>query len=825
MQITTVESLIQALHDCKLLTEEQLLVVDRELAQHKDDLQAAIKHLVQNKHLTIYQLRKVIHAKSQELILGPYLISDKLGEGGMGRVYRARHVRMGREVALKIIRPNLLSNPIIRGRYEREVEAAGTLRHPNIVCVDDAGEMNGRYYMAMEFVDGVDLARLIKEHRVLEVSEACEYIRQAALGLQHAHENGFVHRDIKPSNIIVAGERHIAQAKHPCIVKILDMGLVRPVGFDDVPGAAELTRAGTVVGTPDYMAPEQAKNSSGVDARADLYSLGCTLYFLLTAQTPFPDGSPIEKLLKHQLDAPPLARVIRPEVPAEIDAVITCLMSKKPEDRFSSAFDVAQVLTPFVTTRGGNQVVPRAFAAQPAAVPQNLPQSGPLAVPRVRNPGLSGKMSPAPAVTNPGLSGKLAGSSRAVPAYVPAPTQLPVAPSDATPRPPGLPATLQSVVEDASPFAALADPPSIPLGLVATDAQAEPENRRMWWILGGVVGAAVLVVIVVIVQLGKKPTPPSGPPGPVTPEVTPPPKRTSILPKPDILSRLHHHSALIPDESSLVVVTFPGTFFKEKDSPYTKGIGPAKLALWANRLAADTALELQRTDRLVYSVPGANSDRFFFVSEGEYLSGAFSQTLTSHPKLFSGNPFIKAERPRMIFIAPNDRFTAYITPHTGHPVYAVMSNRALLERVGPRLVANKNPPPPELDPGMMQALNVAGEKPALLFAVAGENLKIPFGENPTLKEFGIELMTLRVQIQNQMDLELTVSGADQPIVKQGLKDLAQAIREAKSRSGDMFADLLLKSGTGERLDSRYRWTIKASWSPDQFSTFLDHCFN
>src|SRR5262249_23454900 len=149
MQISTVEALIRTLHDSNLFAPEQLLAVVRELAQYEQNLQAVLKHLVERKHLTMYQLRKVVHGKTDELFLGPYTIVDKLGEGGMGRVYRARHVRVGREVALKIIRPNLLSNPIIRGRYEREVEAAGTLKHANIVAVDDAGEVKGKYYMAM----------------------------------------------------------------------------------------------------------------------------------------------------------------------------------------------------------------------------------------------------------------------------------------------------------------------------------------------------------------------------------------------------------------------------------------------------------------------------------------------------------------------------------------------------------------------------------------------------------------------------------------------------------------------------------------------------
>jgi serine/threonine protein kinase len=463
MQITTVDALCQALRDSKLLTDEELLVPVRELEPHWGDLAAALKLLVERKFLTVYQLRKVIHAKSAELFLGPYVILDKLGEGGMGRVYKARHVRMGRQVALKIIRPNLLSNPVIRGRYQREVEAAGTLRHPNIVCVDDAGESNGKYYMAMEFVDGIDLSRLMKDRKPLDPSEACEYVRQAALGLQHAHENGFVHRDIKPSNIIVSGERHVAHAKSPAVVKILDMGLVRPLGFDDVPGAAELTRAGTVVGTPDYMAPEQAKNSSGVDPRADLYSLGCTLYYLLTSQPPFPDGSPIEKLLKHQLDPTPLVRAKRPELPQVLDDIIGRLTAKRPDDRYPSAAAVAEVLAPIAAINRG----PAAAPHRPRAVPS---AAIPVPVARAEHPGtpLATPVGGVPVVPGPPPS------SQAVPVLAALPADYPVAPSDPTPRPPGLPAGLQPLLEDPSPFAALADPPSVPLGLSVVDAQPVP---------------------------------------------------------------------------------------------------------------------------------------------------------------------------------------------------------------------------------------------------------------------------------------------------------------------------------------------------------------
>jgi len=306
-----------------------------------------MRHILQRGWLTLYQLRKTLHGKAQELHLGPYLLTDKIGEGGMGKVYRACRMADGRPVALKIVRPILLANPVIRKRYEREVATALALKHPNIVEVFDAGEIDGRHFLAMEFVDGIDLSRLVKEHRALELAEACEYIRQAALGLHHAHQAGFVHRDIKPSNIVVSGERHLPDATERAVVKILDMGLIRSIGFEtDGPGGDDLTRSGTVVGTPDYMAPEQAKNSSTVDHRADLYSLGCTLYFLLAGQSPYPDGNAIEKILKHQLEAPLPLQALRPEVPSAVAEVVARLMARSPADRFATSLKVAEALAP-----------------------------------------------------------------------------------------------------------------------------------------------------------------------------------------------------------------------------------------------------------------------------------------------------------------------------------------------------------------------------------------------------------------------------------------------------------------------------------------------
>ncbi|MBN9121574.1 MAG: protein kinase, partial [Planctomycetes bacterium] len=295
----------------------------------------------------------------------------RLGSGGMGKVYRAREAATGRPVALKVVRPALIENPTVRGRYAREVQTASQLSHPNIVGVFDAGEANGRVYMAMEFVDGPDLARLIRDFEVFAVPEACEYARQVALGLEHAHASGFVHRDVKPSNVVVAGERHVPQATEPAVVKLLDLGLSRALDpFDMV--APDLTRDHTVVGTPDYMAPEQARDSKTVDPRADVYSLGCTLYFLLTGRVPFPAKGAIEKILAHQSEHPPPLQALRPDVPAAVAELVARMMAKRPENRFQTAGEVAAALEPHARYPEGAppvEMVPRPRGEQARGAP------------------------------------------------------------------------------------------------------------------------------------------------------------------------------------------------------------------------------------------------------------------------------------------------------------------------------------------------------------------------------------------------------------------------------------------------------------------------
>ena len=420
MPIQRTEDLIAALRGSGLFTPDQVAALAGELAPLGDDPQVLMRHLLHRNRLTLYQLRKVLHGKSAELFVGPYVVTDKLGEGGMGKVYRARHARTGREVALKIVRSNLLANPTVRRRYEREVKAATLLQHPNIVSVFDADEVEGRVFLAMEFVDGIDLSRLIREHGVLPVPEACEYVRQAALGLHHAHEQGLVHRDIKPSNIIVSGERHIPDATGPAFVKILDMGLVREAGFDGGgDGAMDLTRAGTVVGTPDYMSPEQAKDSRTVDRRSDLYSLGSAFYFLLTGKPPFHQGTAIEKLLKHQVDPPPPLQAARPDVPAALAVIVARLMAKAPEERYQTAAELAARLAPLTAYTEGIEVTVTP-PPRPAVPPPPTPSSP------------SAFYAPPSTMPEMGPGSRSGGTPR--PERAP-PTPPPVAPSDRTPRP------------------------------------------------------------------------------------------------------------------------------------------------------------------------------------------------------------------------------------------------------------------------------------------------------------------------------------------------------------------------------------------------------
>ena len=275
--------------------------------------------------------------------LGPYELVRKLGQGGMGAVYEARHTKLNKTFALKVLPPGFASNAAAVTRFEREMRAIGQLDHPHIIKATDAGEWNGTHILVMEYVEGTDLSVLVKTRGPLSVRDACKAIRQAALGLQHAHEHGLVHRDIKPSNLFVTKSGQI---------KLLDLGLAR-LG-DDGEQQRGLTTVGQILGTPDYMAPEQWDDTHSVDARADLYSLGCTLCFVLTGRAPYADvtkSSLLQLMKAHVEGAIPNLTHIRLDVPPELNAIFVRLLAKQAEDRYPNAAEVIAALEPF--TRKG----------------------------------------------------------------------------------------------------------------------------------------------------------------------------------------------------------------------------------------------------------------------------------------------------------------------------------------------------------------------------------------------------------------------------------------------------------------------------------------
>lgn len=333
MSIATAAELVTALRKHSLLNSKQLDDVAQQIDGKQLDARTLAQKLLQAGSLTPYQVNQLLQGKGQELVLGSYLVLERLGEGGMGQVFKARHQGLGRVVALKLIHKERLGNPQAVKRFHREILIAAKLNHPNIVLAYDAEQIGNTHFLTMEFVEGKDLNMLVKEKGRLSVEQVCDYIRQAALGLQHAHERGLVHRDIKPHNLLLSNSG---------VVKILDMGLARMQADDE---SSTLTTEGSVLGTLDYVSPEQAMNSHRVDIRADLYSLGCTFYFLLTGQVPFPGGTAMEKLSNHAFHIPTPVEQLRPDIPPGVAAVIRKLLAKKPEDRFQSPAELAAVLT------------------------------------------------------------------------------------------------------------------------------------------------------------------------------------------------------------------------------------------------------------------------------------------------------------------------------------------------------------------------------------------------------------------------------------------------------------------------------------------------
>jgi len=269
--------------------------------------------------------------------IGAYTILDMLGRGGMGAVYLAEHMALHRKVAIKILVPGKDDDQkLALERFQREARSVAALDHPNIVRIFDVAKHNNVPYLVMEYVEGETLQHVIDRDRVIPYATAVEYIAQAAAGLQHAHEKGLVHRDIKPCNLI---------KDKTDTIKILDMGLARTANASDML-TAQMDK-GAVVGTADYISPEQALNIPTVDIRADIYSLGATLFSLIIGKPPF-DGNTTQKLLQHQLKSAPTLASVDPTLPTGLSQVVEKMLAKKANERYQTPVEVISALTPWM---------------------------------------------------------------------------------------------------------------------------------------------------------------------------------------------------------------------------------------------------------------------------------------------------------------------------------------------------------------------------------------------------------------------------------------------------------------------------------------------
>ena len=358
MTVGRVEEFLAILERSKLLKPEEVSEVHR-LAKEESDHTVLAKTLVRKGILTRWQAGQLLAGRSK-CTVGKYKLLELLGRGGMGSVYLGEHVMMNRRVALKIIPRHIGKDPAGLERFLAEARTIASLDHPNVVQAYSVDNEGDQYYLVMEYVEGLDLKRLVEAEGPLDCASAVDYMRQAADGLTHAHARKMIHCDIKPSNLIVNPQG---------VVKILDMGLARLAGHEqdggEVSGQDE-----RILGSVDYMAPEQALHTPDFDHRADIYSLGCTLYFLLTGHPPFPEGTLPERILRHQTQEPRAISLDRSDVPLSLIQICQRMMSKRPANRYQTAAEVSQVLAAW---RPGEKRVQRVLELKKAEPIDELP--------------------------------------------------------------------------------------------------------------------------------------------------------------------------------------------------------------------------------------------------------------------------------------------------------------------------------------------------------------------------------------------------------------------------------------------------------------------
>ncbi|MGF1579175.1 MAG: serine/threonine protein kinase [Gemmataceae bacterium] len=348
----TRNTFLQHLQKSGIFTPQQFQAVCKDIPSNAD-AKAIAQSLIKSKKLTRFQAELLLAGKTKGFVVGQYVIQYLVGKGGLGRVYKALQRTMNRAVALKVLHPELIQSDDseqtkkARDLFHREVLAAGKLHHPNIATAFDANITGNRVYLVMEFVDGLNLEQLVRKKGALRTSLACEIIRQASAALQCAFEKGMLHRDIKPANILV--QKGQTGGSGVC-VKVVDFGLARLQAPGDEPedGVGTIfTRGNTVMGTPDFLSPEQARSLHDVDIRSDLYSLGCTMYYLLAGDVPFPGGTSLEKMIRQTSEDPVPLEHVRTDISPQVSAIVRRLMAKDRNHRFQTPAELMQALLPF----------------------------------------------------------------------------------------------------------------------------------------------------------------------------------------------------------------------------------------------------------------------------------------------------------------------------------------------------------------------------------------------------------------------------------------------------------------------------------------------
>lgn len=337
-KITDAEKLVELVEKSQLAEPQVLRAALQAIAEENSGKLPAnpavlAKKLQEHKIVTAWHSEKLLMGKYKGFFLGKHKLLGHIGSGGMSSVYLAEHMKMHDLRAIKVLPQSKLGKSSYLARFQQEAKAIASLNHPNIVRAHDIDNQGDTHYIVMEYVDGDDLQTIVKKKGPLPFDLVAAYISQVALGLQHAHDVGLIHRDVKPANVLINSKGK---------VKLLDLGLA--LFADDAQASLTMDFNDKVLGTADYLAPEQALNSHNVDHRADLYGLGCTMYFLLTGHPPFPDGTIAQRIARHQKQMPKEIRKIRPECPGELEGICWKLLQKDPKFRYPTATKTSEVL-------------------------------------------------------------------------------------------------------------------------------------------------------------------------------------------------------------------------------------------------------------------------------------------------------------------------------------------------------------------------------------------------------------------------------------------------------------------------------------------------